>query len=69
MYAPGKGLCGVWGIANMLQAFFESEAASALSKCSQVLRKRDDSSTALFLVTRIVKKSSKDGEVVKHVGL
>ena len=25
MYAPGKGLCGVWGIANMLYAFFEDE--------------------------------------------
>ena len=25
MYAPGKGLWGVWGIANMLYAFFEDE--------------------------------------------
>lgn len=32
MYAPGNGLCGVWGMANMLEAFLEGEVTSALRK-------------------------------------
>ena len=65
MYAPGSGLCGVWGIANMLSAFFENEAASVLGKRSRAFQRCIASSIASFLSHEVSEGKEKIEKIEK----